>query len=282
LTAAFVYPINTSMNIQELDAYNLDDAVKFNDRLNPRLWDKSEHLRDDVRAQLLLIAEDFRESLGVKDLDLQDITISGSNAAYTYTPNSDIDLHLVVAMPEDPVYRELFDAKKFQYNETHTIKIGGYDVELYVQAADQPHYSQGIYSVLNNDWIQVPRRARAAVDDASTRNKFETIGHQIEAAIKSGDRQRLDAMAEKIKRMRQTGLEQHGEFGPENLAFKILRSQGVLQKLHYVRQYRRSPKLILGGGGLDLLTPVNKCLKMLGFFLYFGTLLTWRRQFRPA
>jgi hypothetical protein len=245
LTAAFVYPINTSMNIQELDAYNLDDAVKFNDRLNPRLWDKSEHLRDDVRAQLLLIAEDFKESLGVRDLDLQDITISGSNAAYTYTPNSDIDLHLVVAMPEDPVYRELFDAKKFQYNETHNIKIGGYDVELYVQAADQPHYSQGIYSVLNNEWIQVPRRAKAEVDDASTRNKFETIGHQIEAAVKSGDRQRLDAMAEKIKRMRQTGLEHHGEFGPENLAFKILRSQGVLQKLHDARAQARSQELSL-------------------------------------
>jgi hypothetical protein len=233
------------MNIQELDAYNLDDAVKFNDRLNPRLWDKSEHLRDDVRNQLLLIAEDFKESLGVKDLDLQDITISGSNAAYTYTPNSDIDLHLVVTMPKDPVYRELFDAKKFQYNETHTIKIGGYDVELYVQAADQPHYSQGIYSVLNNDWIQVPRRARAAVDDISTRNKFETIGHQIEAAVKSGNRRRLDAMAEKIKRMRQTGLEQHGEFGPENLAFKILRSQGVLQKLHDARAQARSQELSL-------------------------------------
>jgi hypothetical protein len=233
------------MNIQELDAYNLDDAVKFNDRLNPRLWDKSEHLRDDVRAQLLLIAEDFKESLGVRDLDLQDITISGSNAAYTYTPNSDIDLHLVVAMPEDPVYRELFDAKKFQYNETHNIKIGGYDVELYVQSADQPHYSQGIYSVLNNKWIQVPRRAKAEVDDASTRNKFETIGHQIEAAVKSGDRQRLDAMAEKIKRMRQTGLEHHGEFGPENLAFKILRSQGVLQKLHDARAQARSQELSL-------------------------------------
>ena len=26
----------------------------------------------------------------------------------------------------------------------------------------------------------------------------------------------------------------------------------------------------------------NKPLKVLGFFLYFGTLLTWRRQFRPA
>ena len=111
------------MNITELEKYNLDDAVKFNDHLNPRLWDSTEHLRPEVKAQLLLIAEDFREFLGVKDLDLQDITVSGSNAAYTYTPNSDIDLHLVVKMPEDEVYRELFDAKKFQYNEQHNITI---------------------------------------------------------------------------------------------------------------------------------------------------------------
>jgi hypothetical protein len=233
------------MNIQELDAYNLDDAVKFNDHLNPRIWGKDEHLLPEVRERLLLIAEDFKETLGVKDLDLRDITISGSNAAYTYTPNSDIDLHLVVDMPENPVYRELFDAKKFQYNETHNIKIGGSDVELYVQAADQPHYSQGIYSVSRNEWIQVPRRVRSTVDDTATRNKFETIGHQIEAAIKSGDREQLERMAAKIKKMRQTGLEQHGEFGPENLAFKMLRSQGVLQQLHDARAQARSQELSL-------------------------------------
>jgi len=75
------------MNIQELDAYNLDDAVKFNDRLNPKLWDSNEHLKPDVRARLLEIAEDFREFLGIQNLDLEDITVSGSNAAYTYTPN---------------------------------------------------------------------------------------------------------------------------------------------------------------------------------------------------
>ena len=233
------------MNIQELDAYNLDDAVKFNDRLNPRLWDRTEHLKPEVREQLLLIAEDFKESLGIKDLDLKDITVSGSNAAYTYTPNSDIDLHLVVDMPENPVYRELFDAKKFQYNETHNIKIGGYDVELYVQDSAQPHISQGIYSITNNDWVQVPRRVKANVDDASTKNKFETIGHQIEQAIESGSLQRMTSMVEKIKKMRQTGLEQHGEFGPENLAFKMLRSQGVLKKLHDARAEARSQELSL-------------------------------------
>jgi hypothetical protein len=233
------------MNILELDSYNLGDAVKFNDQLNPKLWDSSEHLKPEVKAQLLMIAEDFREFLGVTDLDLQDITISGSNAAYTYTPNSDIDLHLVVKMPSDPIYRELFDAKKFQYNEQHNITIGGYDVELYVQDADQPHISQGIYSILSDDWIQVPRRVKSVVDDTSTENKFKTIGLQIERAIKSGSLTRMTRMAEKIKKMRQTGLEQHGEFGPENLAFKMLRTQGKIKELYDARNAAKDRELSL-------------------------------------
>ena len=245
LTAAFVYPINTFMNILELDSYNLDDAVKFNDRLNPRLWDSTEHLRPEVHTQLMRIAEDFREFLGVPDLDLVDITISGSNAAYTYTPNSDIDLHLVVRMPEDPVYCELFDAKKFQYNEQHDITIGGADVELYVQDADQPHVSQGVYSLINNDWIQVPRRTKSVVDDTSTRNKFETVGRQIERAIKSGSLKRMTRLGEKIKKMRQTGLEQHGEFGPENLAFKMLRKQGLIKQLYDARNAAKDKEFSL-------------------------------------
>jgi len=136
------------MNILELDSYNLADAIKFNNQLNPVLWDKNERLKDNVREKLLQIADEFREFLGVNDLQLKDITLSGSNAAYTYTTHSDIDLHLVVDLPEadrSEVYRELFDAKKYAFNDMHHIKIGGYDVELYVQNANKPHNSQGIY-----------------------------------------------------------------------------------------------------------------------------------------
>ena len=107
------------MNIEQLESYNLADAIKFHDTLNPALWDKSEHLKPEIRDQLLLIAEDFAESLGVDDLALTDITISGSNAAYTYTPHSDIDLHLIVDIPDNDVYKELFKAKKFIYNTDH-------------------------------------------------------------------------------------------------------------------------------------------------------------------
>jgi len=233
--SGFLFGGKYCMNILELDAYNLDDAVKFHDRLNPRLWTKDEHLQPQVRERLLEIADDFRQFLGVKDLAVQDITISGSNAAYTYTPNSDIDLHLVVDMPDDEVYRELFAAKKYQYNDEHDIKIGGADVELYVQDSTEPHISQGLYSVRDNQWLRVPKRVKSVMDDSSTRHKFESVGRAIERAVKSGDPAKMTRLINKIKRMRQTGLENHGEFGPENLTFKLLRNQGLIKQLYTAR-----------------------------------------------
>jgi hypothetical protein len=233
------------MNIHELSTYNLDDAVKFHDRLNPRLFGRDEKLLPVVRDKLLAIAADFQEFLGVDDLQLKDITVSGSNAAYSYTPHSDIDLHLVVDRPDNAVYRELFDAKKYQYNDEHNITIGGYDVELYVQDADQPHVSQGIYSVLNDDWISVPRRRRAVVDDMSVQHKYEDIGHRVEQAIESNDLDRVTATIEKLKQIRKAGLEENGEFGPENLAYKMLRKQGYIQRLFDRRNELKDRELSL-------------------------------------
>ena len=221
------------MNINELDNYRLSDAVRFHDRLNSRLWDEQEQLRPQVRERLLAIAQDFQTFLGVSDLNLEDITISGSNAAYSYTPDSDIDLHLVVRMPEqnDEVYRELFNAKKYQYNDEHDIRIGGADVELYVQPQDQPHVSLGIYSVLRDQWIQVPRRQRAQIDDACVRDKFHDLQARIQEAQSQQDVKVMKSLWDKIKLMRKTGLAQHGEFGCENLVFKMLRRSGDLNSL---------------------------------------------------
>ena len=52
------------MNITELDQYNLADAVKFHNRLNPKIWDRDEKLLPEVREKLLEIAADFQEFLG--------------------------------------------------------------------------------------------------------------------------------------------------------------------------------------------------------------------------
>ena len=107
------------MDLKELDSFKMSDAVAFHDQLNPKLF-HGQHLRPDVDEQLQVIARDFLSELGIQDLDVKDVTISGSNAAYSYTPHSDLDLHILVDLSQysdDAVYQELFHAKKNLYND---------------------------------------------------------------------------------------------------------------------------------------------------------------------
>ena len=53
------------MNIEQLESFNLSDAVKFHDKLNPLLWDNRENLHPEIKEQLLAIAADFGDYIGV-------------------------------------------------------------------------------------------------------------------------------------------------------------------------------------------------------------------------
>jgi hypothetical protein len=52
------------MNLKELDSFRISDAISFHDKLNPKLWNNTK-LRPEVKQQLLIIAEDFLEELGI-------------------------------------------------------------------------------------------------------------------------------------------------------------------------------------------------------------------------
>ena len=233
------------MNLKELNSFKLSDAVTFHDKLNPKLWNGTK-LRPEVRDQLLKIAEDFLTELGVHDLDVKDITISGSNAAYSYTKYSDLDLHILVDMgnlPVDEVYKELFNAKKTIYNDSHDITIHTIPVELYVQDSREPVVSLGEYSVMNDQWIRIPTKRRSDFDQTATKSKYEKLLSLIEIALKSKKYSKVKHIIDTIKRYRQAGLDKGGEFGPENLAYKMLRSQGYITKLYELRDKLHSEKL---------------------------------------
>ena len=234
------------MNLQELGSFKLSDAVTFHDELNPELW-RNNHLRPEVKEQLLVIAQDFLEELGIDDVDVQDITVSGSNAAYSYTPHSDLDLHLLVDLSrfDDDIYKEFFHAKKSLYNEAHDIKIHGVPVEVYVQDSREPVVSLGEYSVLQDKWLRLPTKRRANFDQSSTKSKYETLLQLIQIALKSKDLKKVEKITNKIKQYRQAGLDKGGEFGPENLAYKILRSQGYITKLYDLRDKLHSEILTI-------------------------------------
>ena len=235
------------MNIHELKSFNLSDAVKFHNALNPKLW-MNNHLRPEVKKQLKKIAQDFIEELGINSFDVKDLTVSGSNAAYSYTPHSDLDLHILVDMDELPnndVYRELFHAKKTIYNDSHNIKIHGVPIELYVQDINQPVISLGEYSILQNKWIKVPSKKRANFDQTSTKAKYDKLHTLVKHALKSRDLSVVNNVIKKIKQYRQAGLDKAGEFGPENLAYKALRNQDYITKLYDLRDKLHSEELTI-------------------------------------
>lgn len=231
--------------IQELESFKMSDAVKFHKELNPQLWEDHK-LDPEVRDQLLLIAEDFVEYLGLDNLKVEDVTISGSNAAYSYTPHSDLDLHVLVdfnQLPNNEVYQELFTAKKTLYNDAHDISVHGVPVELYVQDTNNPVHSLGEYSIVHDRWIRIPKKRRANYDEAATKAKYEKLGDLIEIALKSKDPKRVADTIALVKRYRKSGLDKHGEFGPENLAYKAVRKQGLVQALYDLKAQLHGEKL---------------------------------------
>lgn len=210
--------------------FSIASAVQFHDTLNPKLFD-GEQLRGDIRDGLLKIAEHFEEFIGV-ELDVVDITISGSNAAFTYTSYSDIDLHIVVQVPDTEEYKQLLDAKKNVYNAKHDITVKGIPVELYAQDVDQDHHSVGIYSVLNDEWVSSPERTEADISASDVKDKFNNYKSRIKVVLNNEEYDVAKAMWDDIKRMRKAGLEtQSSELSTENLVYKMLRNKGWIEKL---------------------------------------------------
>jgi hypothetical protein len=236
------------MNILELEKFKIEDAINFHDELNPLLFDEHNKLKPNIKSQLDTIVDDFIEYMGIPDLAIEDIIITGSNVAYTYTSHSDIDLHLLVdfaKLPESDVYKELFNAKKSLYNDTYEITIRDIPVEVYVQDTAQSHTSLGEYSLYKDMFTRVPTKKRANLDEISAASKFERLEQLALEGLKSDDIEKVNGVLSIIKRYRQSGLDNKGEFGPENLAFKAVRSKGYFQALFDRRNQIRAEQLSL-------------------------------------
>ena len=215
------------MKFRELD--ESEEFVTVNRELNPKIWQGS-RLDGKVRLKLLEIARAFVDFVGI-DLEVEDYTITGSNANYTWTTYSDLDLHVIIPGEPSDEQRELFNAKKALWGEQHDITIKGLPVECYVQGSKEPHHSTGVFSVLNNKWIVEPKKIKPEIDDAAIEAKKDAILAVIEHALLSKDLEKLRAVKDKITTMRKAGLERAGEWSVENLVFKILRNLGLIDQI---------------------------------------------------
>ncbi len=217
------------------------EGFQINDQLEPRLW-KDEKLRAFIGKKLMEIANDFIDGLPF-NATIQDVRFTGSLANYNWSKYSDIDLHIVVDFEElddnKDLVKEMFDAKRLRWNEHHDIKIKGYEVELYVEDIGEEHSSSGIYSVMEDEWVNHPERIDRTVDLDTAKKKASDIEQQIASIDAMFDRgqfekviRHVDRLKKKIRSMRQAGLDTEAmEFSPENIAFKLLRRNDLLDTL---------------------------------------------------
>jgi hypothetical protein len=216
------------MRLRELEE-SLSQLVTVNRRLNPKLWHDGE-LDLEVSTKLQEIAEAFEKFIGI-DLPVIDYTITGSNANYTWTDHSDLDLHLIVKGTVTDAERELYNAKKALWAEQHTITVRGLPVECYVQGEQEEHHSTGVFSIAKDQWLVEPKKIKPEVDDSAVERKKDSMVHDMETALLSQDLERLRRVKERITEMRKAGLDRAGEWSVENLVFKILRNLGLIDKI---------------------------------------------------
>lgn len=208
--------------------------VAYNRQLSPVAWSGDE-LRLPVKVALLRAAKFFTDYLDIPDFRVIDVVLTGSMANYNYTKFSDFDLHVVTSYAElecDDLAEAFYRAKKSIWNDRHDITIGGHDVELYVEDVEQPPVSAGVYSLLQDSWLKRPDYNPPSIDDRAINLKVTDLAKQIDVAVdRADDPADISRITDKLRKMRRSGLDTTGEFGVENLTYKILRNLGYLDKL---------------------------------------------------
>jgi predicted nucleotidyltransferase len=211
-------------------------------RLNPAIWNDGK-IDERARKAIMQVAQDFLDSLKVK-LEPVDIVLTGSSANYNWTSESDIDVHIIVDFKKvktvDPEVLDdyVYDASSL-WGDYHKIKIKNFPVEIFVQnVSEKLPYSSGVYSLKSKKWIQQPILIKDPSDDY-IKMKAKPWRTKIEKVLKKATDTKnpkplvveLDNLRLGLRALRSKALVQGGEHAVENLIFKHLRKEGLIDKL---------------------------------------------------
>jgi predicted nucleotidyltransferase len=246
----------------------MDDKIvksfQMKDELSSDIFEKSDDsykMNKGVRDKLIDVSNAFLDFIDI-DFFVHDIVLTGSLANYNWSEFSDVDLHILIDLDEvdgdkqsdspklHTIVKEFFDLKRQAWNGSHDIKIKGYEVEVYVQDVDEKHLSSGVYSILNNKWVVEPKKIESAsdIDERKIKEKAEDfidLIDQYEERHKNGEdiTVEIDNLRKKLKKFRQSGLDDGGEYSYENLVFKLLRRNGYIGKMLELKNYSIDKKL---------------------------------------
>jgi predicted nucleotidyltransferase len=228
---------------------NLDvSGIKVNDTLNPKFFNPEGYLDEKIKNNLLKLVEKFISHVGIDQLHIKDIVMTGSLANYNYNEQSDVDVHILSDLKKiddkEDILVNFFKEKKDSWANKYDITIYGHPVEMYVEDYDTAMAKDwvGMYSLVKDEWLKKPDRETKVIDYETLDKKSSDIADSIDKIIidhkdkKIDDKEalkRMEVIKDKIKAMRDKGLNQeHSEFALENLIFKVLRNNGYLDKMN--------------------------------------------------
>lgn len=204
----------------------------FHAQLNPKLW-KDDKLLPEVREKLIDIVNVFIDNCTIKP-EVVDVHLVGSNASFNYTDYSDLDLHIVVNFDimnsANEVLMALFSLEKTRFNKTYKPSVHGVNVEVYVEDVNASTISNGIYSLLNNEWIKFPKPLTDVpeVVFGTELAKWEDLLNKI---LVTGSKETVKNIINQLYVIRKNSIMLDGEYGKGNQLFKQLRNKGLLDKL---------------------------------------------------
>ena len=221
-------------------------SFKVQDELNPNIWffdGESYKMKPKIRISLLDIVDDYIEFTGIK-IDVEDVILTGSLSNFNWSEFSDVDLHILMDFEdkEDSLLKKYLDSRRIIWNSLRNITIKDFEVEIYVQDTEEPHFASDVYSVMYDEWIVEPKQEEVILDSRKILSKAKQWMEMIDNIETMVDTKEIDdsmsdiqRFKDKLKKYRGEGLKDKGEYSYENLAFKFLRRNGYLKKLNDVR-----------------------------------------------
>lgn len=225
--------LNNKISIEEIE------EILPKQFLHQSVW-IGDTLQKDVRIYLLLNALKFINYLGIPNLRIEDITLTGSIANYNWNDKSDIDLHIIFNFKQilDDVefVSEFLRLKKNIWNDKFDINIKGIEVELYSQNSKEEHMSSGVYSVMKNEWISHPERFENSLNYEEIINEYSIVIDTINSIMHIEDvdekLEGIDDFKNWLRDYRQQGLRTDGELSTNNIVFKLLKYKNILAQIN--------------------------------------------------
>ena len=240
------------------------ESIEISNKLNSKIFDKSNNMIEEVRDKILEIVSQFVEDLGIQ-LNIVDVRLVGSNASYNYTEHSDLDIHIVsnfdLISLDTNIIQVLYDLERRKFNSKYDIKIKGLKVEIYVEDIKSGPTSNGIYSVLNNEWVKFPEKIKAKYS-LDTSLEVSKLVPQINNALKSDSAEDVERLINQLYLMRKNSIAVDGEYGLYNQVFKDLRNLGLIDALKI-----RRDELISKDLSLESLSNIQEALYKMNFYM---------------